>query len=1571
MATKSATNLNEKPSINLKSVNLASTVNSLLDNFDAGEQKKAELANRFLEQRYFRWEESLINKLIEADPSITFDVIKNWWITLSMLLDNEWIWNFKSCLDKIDDNVKHAIIQKIFDNVKDEIWTNSPYDDFDTTWTCAITQEDTDVLWYFRKIVNYLEDKQWSANAKKVEDILEKVRVTNGDINWALGWLSIPEGTQLSAVPENIRDGFNALLSFEIWKCADYVMHMAEDFSQNFQWLLMNTLPAINTVVWESDEYRFDETKLWDEYQSKSQAITNDSNLGAKEKDKQINELKWEYYLKYLKTKNAKLGNALEQLYNNNFDYSKLEPTVLKDYFDKAADIRLKMLADKWINEFIKSNWGNVDEFKSFYKELTNVDPNNSTLNITLSENTPDNPTTWLINIPVQRRLVKWQNLWLKDINQFWKNAEKSFDALPMEFTINKSDIEWLPIDAEDKATISRLLSEFDKWDTYEIKWEKVWILIFLFFAINNRSLKTHTSAENEENAEKIMEKEEKTNNKNEEIKDNEWEAFTPGKFKEEIEKLGPGKFENGSEIWLPVWQSELPGWWYQRMKVKLSKINMKDGTFTWTTFGGELEFSKIEWKSMEFKMDQKTLNRFNKLSNEGSNGEDKVWLLPNPDKADFNSFKDRLNNKLWTANLSFPVDWVTWDEKNNKFMRKAIWKEKPVEVKYFWARSDDKSTYKIEYNPIKRCFTVTSTFNWDKKWKDWKMGKERLSYKRNMDWNNFLIFFTQKWLTPQTEEESNSAVMRQNADYKIVNGNHWALHWFTINNVKNWFKSIFWALKKSIDDYNKRKDEEFRRSVEGPVLNALAALPFLPPSIRNAIWETQQDLYNEEYNGARPEIERYLKALQSDEQFADTFDQVPPHVQTLYWTSYQKFIIDLFNRKWDTSTTEKRKAAALLLANIQKWQSPYRGLTGYEDTWLWVKTILWDAHHKLFMEDKRKCELDCDSATEQKQKERLQGILARCEIDYIINNVSWANWKLDYFGSHEKRWLPGNEDATNFIPNPSKIILSDKFSGELKNAYKWWFTASNIEESCSNIAHNDFNQAKADFVRFITSSRTPNAIANLKKMFKEAKTEGQLLESQKYFLIYMLSWILDINGTKDVREQAYKWWTTMQFLPGMLAKKWKHSEQVVELLDDFCKEKWYEKFSNTVNSYFRKWYWAPWKINIKNLINDVTKRAKNDDIMKEFDQYCKITFRSKDFSGNPQLQKLQEDVLNPDTEDIDDSLLDNKLIANKWWLFSNQNVVHSRIALDTTWEFSWKQDDIDNKKSFWNQVKSDISHMDPNNVNHLRIVLTQFFNRFDVSSADKQTIFSRINTAYYRKTQGLWKHYIHPPKDNNGMDMWAITSREIDSVLRYAFKWRVLFEHFNSKKIPIELNNTLEAFQNFFEQAFNAETFRKSSDVISKIFNVGDRSDFEVLPLWSWDSYVSTIDDKNSLWNKNTNEQDALWKNFLSWNFINYKIAQMEKTFRDRSLPEKLYKPIRNKVQDNIKFRLFDQSSTQNTDTFDSSSTQHQDTFNSSSTQHQNTFNSSPTQENVVLKSPSSKKRNQSKPRSTQYVRI
>jgi hypothetical protein len=49
---------------------------------------------------------------------------------------------------------------------------------------------------------------------------------------------------------------------------------------------------------------------------------------------KEIRDLKWEYYIKYLYSKNEKIANVLEQLYNNNFDYSKLDSNTLQRYLD-------------------------------------------------------------------------------------------------------------------------------------------------------------------------------------------------------------------------------------------------------------------------------------------------------------------------------------------------------------------------------------------------------------------------------------------------------------------------------------------------------------------------------------------------------------------------------------------------------------------------------------------------------------------------------------------------------------------------------------------------------------------------------------------------------------------------------------------------------------------------------------------------------------------------------------------------------------------------------------------------------------------------------------------------------------------------------------------------------------------------------------------------------------------------------------------------------------------------------------------------------------------------------------
>jgi hypothetical protein len=54
------------------------------------------------------------------------------------------------------------------------------------------------------------------------------------------------------------------------------------------------------------------------------------------------------------------------------------------------------------------------------------------------------------------------------------------------------------------------------------------------------------------------------------------------------------------------------------------------------------------------------------------------------------------------------------------------------------------------------------------------------------MDWNNFLIFISQKGLVPQTEAEASNALQRQEQEFKMANGGKWTLNWFSFNNVKN-----------------------------------------------------------------------------------------------------------------------------------------------------------------------------------------------------------------------------------------------------------------------------------------------------------------------------------------------------------------------------------------------------------------------------------------------------------------------------------------------------------------------------------------------------------------------------------------------------------------------------------------------------------------------------------------------------------------------------------------------------------------------------------------------------------------
>ena len=1535
-------NINEKiiPPDIIKWAKLEKTTNDLLNNFEEWKERNAELINRFFNQPYFLWEESIINKFSEIQPDLDFDYIKDEWINLALIEDNNWIRDFKNHLDKINnDNFKKAFIEAIYEKLNNKVWWLAPYStDFSsecdishfTTWT-------SNVLSYFQKIISYLKWKESAKDWKKTSEILKDVFITNEDINnkLATSWENIPTWTLLtsSSIPATTKNAFDILLSFEIGKEAHRTINIAQNITRELESLFINSLPAVNTIIWENDDLKFDENQLWEEYNWRLEALRNDTSLNEWEKNKQINDLKREFYLQYAKKKNKTIGDVLEQLYNNNFDYSKIEPSLLESYLDKIADMRLKMLFNKWLNNAFKLDIWNVSDFENYYKWLAKCS----------LQTIPLDPSRW-ISLPVEKKITEWEHPWLKDINEFWKTA-KSYDTLPITYKIKKSDIDSLPIDLEDRTKLLIFLSRFttDN-ENYIISWWDVWMLLYLFFVINSKTPITNFDPDKQKEVENLFwqakEHEEKwwdennkweNNSEENEWKEDNWEntdwekdnseennqwneELSPDKFKENIEKLWSGaKFENWSEIWLPMGKSELPGWWFQRMKIKISNVNMAKWTFTGTVFWWELKLNdKLEWKSKEFEMNKKFIDDLKDIAKKASaNEENQIWLLPNPDNINFNSFIDSLNNKLWTSSFSFPAAWTTWD--GSKFLHKTIddeLNEKEVETKYFWASWDDKSTYKIEYNPIRKSFTVSSTFNWDGKNKKWETEKKRFSYKRDMDRNNFLIFFTQKWLHPQSEEESNNAIRRQDQEFKMVNWGNRKLNWFSFNNIKNVFKTITWNIKKKIDDYDKNQEEKLQNIVlwDRWLYSGLAKILWFIPSMKYGLWELQQEYYNERDNRTWKKIEYYLKLFQADPDFWTTFENLPPHAKIQEWKSLQKIVTNRVknakDRMWDPWIYQ---AAALLLANIEKWSSPYRWLAGKENTGLWVKALLGKGHYKQFMIDKQNCIDDLKAAW--KEKDQIQDVLATCEMDYIINNVSWANWKLKYFGSHEKRWTPWKE-GTDYIDNPSKKILSNQFADKLKAAYKGRFNKSSVEEALGKITHNDFNLAKEDFKRFIKSSRFPSAVANLKKMFLLAKNEEQQAEYQKCFLLYMLSGVLDVNGKKDLRKQTYQWAKTMSFLPGMLAKETCHSQKVATLLDDWS---WW-KFSENVKSYFHEGDLKNWLLKIDKLSDELDERwgtgKKWVDSMNDFEKYSKSEFLSKSFTKDSVLEKLQDSAKKPDIENIDNTLLENPLVANSWWLLSNINVVDDRIQFKN-WEFDWKDpDEKNNRQAFWVKIKEEINNKNANSVEDITLLLNQYFNRFKFS--DREEIYKWIKTASEREKE-IWKKKYYEGDEKIKDYMWTIWPEEIESIIRYAFKWHTMYNRFNGR-LPDELNDVLDAFQKKFKDAFDNKIF-ENPNIISNVFNIGNAENVEPYGLWSWSRYKRAVTDRANTvdiegdgewkWKTPKEVRNRVKRNFTSWNFINKKIADMETSFK--KLPDKQYKKYINATVNDLMSRFYD----------------------------------------------------------------
>ncbi|MBO7504893.1 hypothetical protein J6T66_01760 [bacterium] len=69
-----------------------------------------------------------------------------------------------------------------------------------------------------------------------------------------------------TSISSGIKDSFDALLSFEIGKSASLALNIIDNMQNNLSQLFSNSLPAINTIISEHDEYKYNEQQLRDKY---------------------------------------------------------------------------------------------------------------------------------------------------------------------------------------------------------------------------------------------------------------------------------------------------------------------------------------------------------------------------------------------------------------------------------------------------------------------------------------------------------------------------------------------------------------------------------------------------------------------------------------------------------------------------------------------------------------------------------------------------------------------------------------------------------------------------------------------------------------------------------------------------------------------------------------------------------------------------------------------------------------------------------------------------------------------------------------------------------------------------------------------------------------------------------------------------------------------------------------------------------------------------------------------------------------------------------------------------------
>ncbi len=858
-----------------------------------------------------------------------------------------------------------------------------------------------------------------------------------------------------------------------------------------------------------------------------------------------------------------------------------------------------------------------------------------------------------------------------------------------------------------------------------------------------------------------------------------EWSQLKWYNFPEEQYKEDFG-FTKGSRLFIPFGDSDVPPSqvgksWFQ---MEITDVDKKKWTFTTKIHGGETSLGKYEWLKKEMPINPQSIATIKSIF-----WVDDIYRFPDPTSWSFdNHFDIFAASKIseWFEKVFQDIKYDWW---NFSFIHGE---EKDKKVEYFWryepkiwedpeSEAGKRSLYKIKHNSD-NTFTLTGDFL-DKDGK-------KVTYSRDMDYPTFLIFIKEKWLQPKSEKQADAIKKRQDVeDHETPK----TIRWFSINNVLGFFKNWVSKIKDSIKKFDDERTEDLTDFMtdEGRLYNNIGKiLSHTPFGRMTAGFEmTGAEYFLERDSRLRKKVEK-RKKFYEDADFS---------------MIYNMYIAPMI--KWEIVIQPHYKAAAMLLAMINKGKWPYNRNPEFAAKGMRVNILMWPAHQQkyLVLREKLTRELQQWSSvygsirTDNKKNEILE-----LEMKYIVHVM-------------DARQLGSGDDTKYYFYGK----YSKQFIDELEWSYTKFFSQSTVEEWVGKVKGSSFDFARAEFFRLL-GDRPQQAVPFLKAMAIKATSPAQWKTFEMAVMTGMLSWVFLTMTMSETQWMIKNICRTRGFVPGIRVKDIYQQNKLQRMLEIFTGQKFGNdkdlKYDSNKFSYGDMSGWT------KNFASKFPEWIQNENRLNEISDFFKLTGKNKnketmlDVYANPKTssedKKLIKEFLdnsNEKNESLDGDVRDNPYAMSWSILTKSQSVVDQMMKFDNSGFAGKNGDEIQTMEWFFSDMKKEIPTHKLSSSEQVKFFLDKFLNRFEEKGFSGQQ-----KTEFIKRLKYCQEH----PNDPG-----------VDTILYYSIVGQIC-SSFHRFHLPSQFEGALLSWKDFFKN--NIHTILHKDIIVSSFGGLSYYEDYQ-----------------------------------------------------------------------------------------------------------------------------------------------